>query len=117
MIKNLRRNLKPKNETVLIKVNTNEHIRLTIMVGFLAFTSGVFFLNFSTIDEFIKAFLWDYRSAFDRDYFIRDTFFKLYDHLPNEEEFKLFSETRPPRQYSKELGAVIAFTFFIFPPL
>ena len=117
MIKNLRRNLQPKNKPILIKVNTNEHIRLTLLVGFLAFTSGVIFLNFSSIDDFLKTLNWDYRRAFDRDYILRDTFFKLYDHLPNDEEFKLFYETRPPRDYSKVIGRRIAFTFFYISPV
>jgi len=117
MINNLRKNLKPKNNRILIKVNTNEHIRLTILVGFLAFTSGVFFLNFSTIDEFIKAFLWDYRSAFDRDYFIRKLYYTLYNHFPNEEEFRIFSKTRPSRDYSRTIGKMVAFSFFYISPV
>ena len=117
MIKNLRRNLQPKNKTILIKVNTNEHIRLTLLVGFLAFTSGIFYFNFSTIDDFLKTAIWEYRYAFDWDYIIRENFFKTFGYLPSDEVFKSYLETSPPRPRGHFIETIIPFIFFYISPV
>ncbi|WP_075171120.1 hypothetical protein [Neptunomonas phycophila] len=117
MINNLRKNLKSNKKTLKIKVNTNEHIRLTLIIGLIAFVSGVFFINNLSIGELKENFETSYNKSFNREVLTRKTFIEILGYEPKDHELAPFAEEwlRPLSPDQVFLNYFGFFFFYITP--